>query len=147
MLGGGKMAGGMPAVTAIACQASRNTSAVATGSTTASCPAHKLARSAGGLLAEARGADARSSTMSMARCAGARTRQLDLAAQQGAQLVELRAFADCSVARARERDRNLEDDLRGPASHDQHPIGEQHRLADAVGDKQHGLAIAVPQLQ
>ena len=34
----------------------------------------------------------------------------------------------------------------GPRRHHQHPVGQQHRLVDAVGDEQHRLARRQPQL-
>src|SRR5262249_36910107 len=77
----------------------------------------------------------------------AAARGLYLSAQYAAQFIELRSLADGKIARTSKRNLDLGDNLRGTASHDEHAIGKQHGLADAVGHEQHGFTIALPELE
>ncbi len=58
---------------------------------------------------------------------------------------ELRRLAGVEAARPRQVDRDGLENASGPRRHHHHMIGEQHRLADAVSDEQHGLVRAHPQ--
>src|SRR4029079_7509439 len=51
------------------------------------------------------------------------------------------------VAWAREIDVRLLDDRRRPPPHYQHSVGEERRLANAVGDEDHGFSVCLPDAQ
>ena len=55
------------------------------------------------------------------------------------------ALARVEPARARQIDVDDLLDPPGPRRHHHDAVGEQHRLVDAVGDEQHGLARAQPE--
>src|SRR5882757_6026451 len=62
------------------------------------------------------------------------------------QVIELLVCAELEPARPRERNDEFVDDPPRSSRHDQYAVGEEHRLEDAVGDEEHGLAIGDPDL-
>src|ERR1019366_1694058 len=59
--------------------------------------------------------------------------------------LETRALVNTApAARARDVDRQVEIDPAGPWGHDDHAVGEKHRLVDAVRDEQHRVAQTQP---
>ena len=73
----------------------------------------------------------------------------ELAPDRLVQLVEARQQPDLGASRGRGRSMAMvADDARGgPRRHDHHAVGQRDRLLEVVGDEQHGLAVAGPQLE
>src|SRR5262245_62508010 len=70
--------------------------------------------------------------------------RLDRFAQMANQAVERFIFGHRDGSRSRQLDCQLVNNGGRPATHDQHPIGEEGRFADAVGDENHCLAVVLP---
>src|SRR6516162_5384167 len=60
--------------------------------------------------------------------------------------VALERLAD-HAARSGHVDANVVEDAAGPGGEHDHAIGEVHRFVDVVGDEDHGLARAVPDIE
>src|ERR1700730_8706526 len=69
---------------------------------------------------------------------------LDALAQMAADLVEIAAFTDRPPPRPGKRGRQILDDRRRTTRHDQHAVGEKHRLANAMRHEQRGLGVVLP---
>jgi hypothetical protein len=67
--------------------------------------------------------------------------------QMAADLVEFAVLAERHRARTRERHGQVFDDCCRAACHDQHTVGEQHRLTDAVGHEQGGFGELLPKIE
>ena len=67
-----------------------------------------------------------------------------MAADAGDEAAELRRVVHVERARPRQVDVDHIDDPARPRGHHYHPVGEIHRLGDAVGDQQDGLAAVGP---
>src|SRR6266853_2123712 len=59
-------------------------------------------------------------------------------------LDEARVLPDVEAARAVKRDVEHRPHPARPRAHDHHPVGEEDRLVDGVGDEEHRLGLLVP---
>src|ERR1700759_3927814 len=76
-----------------------------------------------------------------------RMRAIDRLAQVRANGVELGFLRQREIAWTRKGHAHVLDDGRRLAAHHQHPIRQEHRLADAVRNEQSRLAIFLPQIE
>src|SRR5262249_27843545 len=72
---------------------------------------------------------------------------LDLCPEDGTDGVELRRLLDGQASRTGKRDAHVRDDGARPARHHQNSIREEHRFSDRVGHEEHGLLIALPDVE
>src|SRR3954447_19727723 len=84
-------------------------------------------------------ADSFTEAFTLANMAG-----LDRFAQVTDVFVEALFFGHADVTRPRQINLHLVDDSRRAAAHDQHPVGQERRFTDAMGDENDGLAIGLP---
>src|SRR5262249_45603985 len=72
---------------------------------------------------------------------------LDLGPKDATDGVELGCLLDGQAARARKGDAHVRDERARPARHHQHSVRKEDRFADSVGDEEHGLLIALPDVE